>query len=255
MRFTTTSKKANQMPRVSRNQDKAGLDLPRVPERNAAVPARKMNVGAQKCVTHRVRKFAGVVVVRSVASKNNRSEKKSRTWSSAIKIITKPRRQSIESSLAGLGFSSVTPESVTHFAMLPSEFMPDPVKPGVACGLTRVGPKRNSLDRIGRIQVFGQEAVDFRSRLLGEPGIQSIELMPAGCVLVDLVLKLLVRGLQRLDHVFDFQHVHIFIVGRRVDQQWCLQFFDIPGWRSAAVLINVFADRLANVIRSGEQIA
>src|SRR5260221_13561103 len=114
MRFTTTSKKATQMPRVSRNQDKASFDLPRVLERNAAVPARKMNVGAQKCVTHRVRKYAGVVVLRSVASRNNRSEKKSRTWSSAIKIMTNPRRKSMESSLADLGFSRVTPESVTQ---------------------------------------------------------------------------------------------------------------------------------------------
>src|SRR5579872_6958059 len=53
-----------------------------------------------------------------------------------------------------------------------------------------------SLDRIGWVQVLGQEAVGFRSRLFGELGIEPVELMPAGCVLVDLVLELLVRGLE-----------------------------------------------------------
>jgi hypothetical protein len=45
------------------------VDLPRVRDRYAAVPARKMNVGAQKCVTQRVRKIPAVVVARSVGSR------------------------------------------------------------------------------------------------------------------------------------------------------------------------------------------
>src|SRR5260370_37769396 len=47
MRLMTTSKKANQRPRVNRSQDISAFDFPRVMARNAEVPARKMKVGAQ----------------------------------------------------------------------------------------------------------------------------------------------------------------------------------------------------------------
>src|ERR1700722_14316199 len=106
--------------------------------------------------------------------------------------MTRPRRKSMESSRAGLGFS--TPVSMVRSAMVPLGFMTDPFQP-VGCAWIDAGrSETESLDRIGRIQVLSQEAVGFRSRLLGELSIESIELMPTGRVLVDLVLKLPVRG-------------------------------------------------------------
>src|SRR5262245_46591831 len=60
-----------------------------------------MNVGAQKCVIQRVRKIEGVLVCGSVGSRYSRSEKKSRTWSSAMRIMTAPRTKSMESTRSG----------------------------------------------------------------------------------------------------------------------------------------------------------
>ena len=58
---------------------------------------------AQKCVTQRVRKFAGVVVVRSVASRNKPIRKEVADVIECHQDHDQPRRKSIESSRAGLG--------------------------------------------------------------------------------------------------------------------------------------------------------
>src|SRR5262245_54811390 len=57
------------------------------------MPARKTNVGAQRCVIHRVRNSAGSATSRGL---NPPAAKKSRVWSSAISTITTPRRRSME---------------------------------------------------------------------------------------------------------------------------------------------------------------
>src|SRR5262245_14790850 len=53
-----------------------------------------MNIGAQKCVIQRVRKSAGSATSRGFMPA---APKKSRVWSSAITIMTRPRRRSTES--------------------------------------------------------------------------------------------------------------------------------------------------------------
>jgi len=61
------------------------------------MPARSRKAGAQKWVIQRVRKVAGVVAARLVGEPVMAAEwKKSRTWSSAMRIITAPRRRSID---------------------------------------------------------------------------------------------------------------------------------------------------------------
>src|SRR5262245_62555412 len=57
------------------------------------MPARKMNVGAQKCVIQRVRNSAGSPTSRGLKAP---AAKKSRVWSSAISTMTKPRTRSME---------------------------------------------------------------------------------------------------------------------------------------------------------------
>src|SRR5215468_3130294 len=56
------------------------------------MPARKMNVGAQKCVTHRVRNKAVSAKSRGLTPP---APKKSRVWSSAISTMTSPRNRSM----------------------------------------------------------------------------------------------------------------------------------------------------------------
>src|SRR6185369_11826944 len=59
MVYSAASRKA---PRLNRNHAKSLFVLPRPRERNAPVPARNMNRGAQKCVIQRVKNNAGNVV-------------------------------------------------------------------------------------------------------------------------------------------------------------------------------------------------
>src|SRR5215210_7946377 len=68
---SVSSRKTSHSPRVSRKRDSSPFVLPRVQERNAPVPARKPNTGAQKCVIQRVRNNAKPVCVRSVGSNSN----------------------------------------------------------------------------------------------------------------------------------------------------------------------------------------
>src|SRR4030088_2532997 len=87
-----SSSSTSQSPRVAIQRDDA---VRRRPLNHAATPARKKNIGAQKCVTHRVRNSASEV--RSMFSGGNGTlVKKKRTWSSAIRSITIPRIQSME---------------------------------------------------------------------------------------------------------------------------------------------------------------
>src|SRR5437764_1220768 len=65
-------------------------------------PVRKIKVGAQKCVTQRVKKWRTVVSYGLIAS-NDTSPKKSRTWSRAITTMTNPRSQSTASSRGRAG--------------------------------------------------------------------------------------------------------------------------------------------------------
>ena len=58
---TKNSSAIRKRPREARNRARVSGVLPRASERNAPVPAKKLKPGAQKCVTHRVKKSAGHV--------------------------------------------------------------------------------------------------------------------------------------------------------------------------------------------------
>src|SRR5215213_4716441 len=68
-------------------------------------------------------------------------------------------------------------------------------------------------------EVAGQEVPHLLPRVLRQLRVDAVEAMAAGCVLVDLVLELLSRGLERGDHVLDLEDVHVLVVRRRVDEQ------------------------------------
>lgn len=100
----TASTKISHKPRVKRNHATCFL-LVWTPYKNADVPARKTNTGAQKCVIQRVKKSNGVVVARFVGSAYQvPSPKYMRTWSSAMITITTPRRRSMDKILPGALF-------------------------------------------------------------------------------------------------------------------------------------------------------
>jgi hypothetical protein len=52
---TVTSSTTSHSPRVRRKRARSGVPFPLAPCSHAETPARNTNVGAQKCVTHRVR--------------------------------------------------------------------------------------------------------------------------------------------------------------------------------------------------------
>jgi len=58
---TVSSSSTSQRPRVRKKRLISGTVRPRASERLAPNPARRKKTGAQKCVTQRVRKSAGVV--------------------------------------------------------------------------------------------------------------------------------------------------------------------------------------------------
>src|SRR5215208_987182 len=90
----------SQSPRVNRNEAVSLLFVFLTPYRNADVPARNTNTGAQKWVIQRVKKSRGVVVARLVGSAYHvPAAKYIRTWSNAMMIITSPRRKSMDSIL------------------------------------------------------------------------------------------------------------------------------------------------------------
>src|SRR6186997_207755 len=62
--ITVTSIKASHAPRVSKNHASSRLGLPRWSEMPAPAPANSTNTGAQKCVTHRVRKVGALDVAK-----------------------------------------------------------------------------------------------------------------------------------------------------------------------------------------------
>ena len=66
---TVSSSKTSQSPRVQRNREISLVVRPRRPYRYAAVPARKTNEGAQKCVIHRVKNSQPSVCARSSGAK------------------------------------------------------------------------------------------------------------------------------------------------------------------------------------------
>src|SRR2546427_12307981 len=74
------------MPRTHR---KRARSLCLRPYKWALVPARKMNAGATKCVTQRVKKIPAVGPPAG-------SPEETRTWAIAIRIITAPRIRSID---------------------------------------------------------------------------------------------------------------------------------------------------------------
>ncbi len=67
-RRTKNSSAIRKRPRVARNRARLSGVLPRASERNAAVPAKKLKPGAQKCVNQRVKKRAGNVCDMSTGS-------------------------------------------------------------------------------------------------------------------------------------------------------------------------------------------
>ena len=67
-----SSRKTSQRPRFNRNMESSCLLFLR-PIKNAEVPARKINTGAQKWVIHRVKKSTTLVLLMSVGSYRNAS--------------------------------------------------------------------------------------------------------------------------------------------------------------------------------------
>src|SRR5580698_6063510 len=86
-------------PRVHRKFASSGLVL-RLSDKYAPVPTSRKKTGAQKCVIQRVKKSGTVVVARLVGLTGR--PRKSRTWSSAIRTMTTPRRISTDSMRACL---------------------------------------------------------------------------------------------------------------------------------------------------------
>src|SRR3982074_3177382 len=96
--MTVTSRITSHRPRVTRKIERSRRGLPRCHQRKAPSPAVNMKTGAQKCVTQRVMNNVGVVVARLVGDDDIAARwMKSRTWSSAMMIMIRPRTASIES--------------------------------------------------------------------------------------------------------------------------------------------------------------
>ncbi len=55
-----------------------------------------------------------------------------------------------------------------------------------------------------RMQVAGQEFVNFQADLLGQFGVDAVETVPARSFLEYFILKFLALGLQGLDQMFHF---------------------------------------------------
>jgi hypothetical protein len=92
---TTISMNTSHRPRVIRNHASSRGVL-RAAMSPALVPARNTNTGAQKCVIQRV-KYSGTETLGScTGSCVEPVMKKSRTWSSAMMMITRPRNMSME---------------------------------------------------------------------------------------------------------------------------------------------------------------
>src|SRR5580658_7678665 len=99
-RTTVTSRKISHKPRVNRKRESAARDLLRRAS-DAPVPTSRKKTGAQKWVIQRVRKSPALACARLVGL-ISREPRKSRVWSSAIRIITIPRSKSTDSSRRGL---------------------------------------------------------------------------------------------------------------------------------------------------------
>src|SRR5579883_2218724 len=84
-------------------------------------------------------------------------------------------------------------------------------------------PAPVSFHRIRRVQIPGQKQIDFAPRVLRQLGIQTVEVVPAGRVVIDLVFEFLALGLQRLNEVLDLEVIDILIVRGGVDEQRRLQ--------------------------------
>jgi len=89
------SSNTSQRPRVKKNHETCCTVLPRLVARNAPVPARKANTGAQKWVRKRAKKSAPEVCATSSGAKRC-YVMKSRAWSNAIRTMTSPRKISTE---------------------------------------------------------------------------------------------------------------------------------------------------------------
>src|SRR5437762_2906649 len=63
------------------------------------------------------------------------------------------------------------------------------------------------------LQVPGKESPDLLARFPGGLGVDAVEVVASGRVVVDLVFELLALGLERGDQVLHLQHVHVFVVG------------------------------------------
>src|SRR5262245_48561629 len=89
-RMSVSSSTISHAPRVARKRASSARPVRR-PWRKAPAPARNTNTGAQKCVTQRIAKSCGEMLA---SGPSGSAEKYTRTWSSAIKTITAPRRTS-----------------------------------------------------------------------------------------------------------------------------------------------------------------
>ena len=74
--------------------------------------------------------------------------------------------------------------------------------------------------------------------------------MAAWGVLVDLVVELFAGGFQGGDDMLYLQHVDVFVVRVRVDEQGRLQLLRVPGGGTAAIFVDVLLGGFADVIKA-----
>ena len=94
---TTTSSPSSSRPRLTRNPVTLRGPAGGCAYNQADRPVRNTNIGAQKCAASRVKNSAGGVVATSIGSPTWCCRKNvSRTWSTVIRSMTRPRITSIE---------------------------------------------------------------------------------------------------------------------------------------------------------------
>jgi hypothetical protein len=102
MRKMVSSRMININPRLIKNPESFFFDCVFFCIRKEDVPTSRINTGAQKCVTHRVKNKAGVVLERFSGLKPLLLNRKTLAWSIAISTITIPRKKSIDCILPAL---------------------------------------------------------------------------------------------------------------------------------------------------------
>ena len=97
-----------------------------------------------------------------------------------------------------------------------------------------------------RCQVLIQVIIDFHSYLFCFFIIHPVERMTAGHIFKYFVVEIgLTFSLQRVNQMFDFKYINIFVVCICMNEKRCvLVFIGLPGRRSFPVFCNILISRL-----------